>query len=263
MAPVYGYLICGGNWHDFDTPRLRLLELLAEHEDVRVIVGRDYRDIEGIAGCSFLVSYTCDLRPTPEEVENLARFVERGGRWFALHGTNAVFEMEAGAVRSPRILGRLMETLGSQFIAHPPVGRYRVDRVVDHPLVEGLESWETGDHEELYLCEFHGEVRPLMATTFSGSAPGFEEADWPEERTWPVMYLHPFGAGAVLYLTPGHRRGAYDMLVAPGGRAYGPAAERLMMPRYPRAELGSWEVPEYIELLRRGIRWAKGEMPLL
>ena len=28
MGRIDGYLVCGGNWHDFDYPRLRLLELL-------------------------------------------------------------------------------------------------------------------------------------------------------------------------------------------------------------------------------------------
>ena len=28
---------------------------------------------------------------------------------------------------------------------------------------------------------------------------------------------------------------------------------------YPKIERGSWEVPQYYELLRRGIRWGLGE----
>lgn len=260
MGRKNAYLVCGGNWHDFDYPRLRLLELLGEHEDVRTLVARDYRDIAGIEDSDFLVTYTCDLRPSEEEQQALHEFVASGKRWFALHGTNSVFEFEPGAVHTPRLLPTLMRTLGSQFIAHPPTGRYRVS-VCDpeHPLVAGLGEWETGDGEELYLCEFHGEVTPLLETRFGGDAPGFDEAAWPGEEARPVMYLHRVGAGEVLYLTPGHRRREHDMQLPPGGRAYGSAAARFTMPSFPRFEAGSWEVPQYVELLRRGLRWARGE----
>ena len=58
------------------------------------------------------------------------------------------------------------------------------------------------------------------------------------------MYLHPVGRGEVLYLTLGHCRGRYDM--------------RPVMDEYPVVERGAWEVPEFRELLRRGLRWAAG-----
>ena len=48
----------------------------------------------------------------------------------------------------------------------------------------------------------------------------------------------------MLYFTLGHARGRYDM--------------RPLMDDYPQVELGSWKVPAYTELLRRGIRWAAG-----
>ena len=56
------------------------------------------------------------------------------------------------------------------------------------------------------------------------------------------MYLHPVGAGSVLYLTLGHCRGHYDM--------------RPVMDYYPRVERGSWELPVFYDLVRRGLRWA-------
>jgi hypothetical protein len=33
-----------------------------------------------------------------------------------------------------------------------------------------------------------------------------------------------------------------------------------LMARYPRVERGSWELPVFTELLRRGLRWAKREL---
>src|SRR3979490_2875236 len=58
----------------------------------------------------------------------------------------------------------------------------------------------------------------------------------------PGMYLHPPAGGEVLYCTLGHCRGKYDM--------------RPMMGEYPTVERGSWKLPVYQELMRRGIRWA-------
>ena len=56
------------------------------------------------------------------------------------------------------------------------------------------------------------------------------------------MYLKTVGAGEVLYLTLGHARGHYDM--------------RPFADEYPNVERGSWNVPAFQELLRRGLRWA-------
>ena len=42
------YLVCGGDYHDFDFARLELLKLLAEHDHVRVKVANDYSDIAGM-----------------------------------------------------------------------------------------------------------------------------------------------------------------------------------------------------------------------
>jgi len=56
-----------------------------------------------------------------------------------------------------------------------------------------------------------------------------------------VYYLHQVGEGEVLYLNLGHCRGHYDM--------------RPLMDYYPQIERGSWEKPEYYELLRRGLRY--------
>ena len=45
---------------------------------------------------------------------------------------------------SPRIAPIMMETLGSQFIAHPPIEPYKVEvSQPNHPLVEGFEEFET------------------------------------------------------------------------------------------------------------------------
>jgi type 1 glutamine amidotransferase len=162
-----------------------------------------------------------------------------------------------------------MAMLGSQFLAHPPIAPYLVEvSEPSHPLVAGLDAFEADD--ELYLCEYYGDSHALLHTRYRGEAPGFVARFWPgavapgaeapgggtsaardEEGKFSerqlVMYLHPHGAGEVLYCTLGHCRGKYDM--------------RPMMAEYPTVERGSWKLPVYHELLRRGIRWAAG-LPL-
>jgi hypothetical protein len=86
------YLICNAKYHDTNFVRLELLKLLAEHEDIMVRVAEDYSDIKAINQAELLITYTCDLCPTPEQQEGLKQFMASGKRWFALHATNALIE---------------------------------------------------------------------------------------------------------------------------------------------------------------------------
>ena len=240
---VGGHLVCGGKYHDFGFAQASLLALLAEDGRLDVGVGVDYSDTEAILNSRFLVSYTCDVRPSEEQQSVLRAWVKGGGRWLALHGTNSALDFTKRGVDSPRCFPRFAHLLGSQFIAHPPIAPYLVEPVdKSHALVAGIEPFETTD--ELYLSEYHGELVPLLATRWGGEATGFVESDWSEEAEHLCAYLRPFGDGCVYYITLGHCRGHYDM--AP------------LMDYYPHIERGSWERPEFIELLRRGIAWAAG-----
>ena len=102
MARVDAYLVAGGKWHDINFARLELLKLLHEDDDIRVRVGEDYSNSEAIAAADFLVSYTCDVRPSEAEQDALARYVEGGHRWLALHGTNSALDFTPKGVDSPR-----------------------------------------------------------------------------------------------------------------------------------------------------------------
>ena len=236
-------LVAGGKYHDIDFARLELLKLLAEDERVRVRVFEDYSNMDAIRAARVLVTYTCDVTPGLPEQEALRAWVEGGGRWYALHGTNSILRFLAdGRVDSPRWAPHFMETLGSAFIAHPPILPYRVEVAQpEHPLVAGVEAFEATD--ELYLSEYYGELDVYLDTEFEGEATGFVEKDWPKARH-PVFYLKPIGAGAVLYLTLGHCRGHYDM-------------NSIGLDFYPNVERGSWGLPVYYDLLRRGLGWAK------
>jgi uncharacterized protein len=249
LGPVHGYLICGGRYHDMDYARLELLKLLGEHERLRVRVAEDYRDVDAIAAADFLVTYTCDVIPEGAQEGALHSFLRAGRRWLALHGTNSVLRYLKGRGWEAPPATSFMSMLGSQFLAHPPIAPYRVE-VSDrtHPLVAGIEPFDADD--ELYLCAYHGANQPLLHARYRGEAPGFVEKHWPRagaeqsgdvERQL-VLYLHAHAGGEVLYCTLGHCRGKYDM--------------RPMIAEYPQIERGSWKLPVYHELLRRGIRWA-------
>ncbi len=236
-------LIAGGKYHDIDFARLELLKLLAGDERVRVRVFEDYENLAAIEAADMLVSYTCDVTPSLPAQETLHRWVENGGRWYALHGTNSILRLlDSGLWDAPRWAPLHMHTLGSQFIAHPPITPYRVT-VADpsHPLVHGVEPFDTTD--ELYLMETHGKLRVLLHTQFAGQGTGFVEHDWEHADQHAVFYIHEVGRGAVLYLTLGHCRGHYDLQ---------PLAEW-----WPTVERCAWELPVFYTLLCRGLDWIK------
>ena len=248
---IDAYLVCAGKYHDFDFARLELLKLLAEDEHIRVQVGQHFGDLASITSADFLVTYTCDLRPSMEEQQVIRDWVTRGGRWLALHGTNCTLDPPTGAdgglYTAPRVLPVWADTLGSQFVSHPPIEPYVVSRspgAATDPLVAGIESFEAND--ELYLMEHHGDLIPLLETRWTGSTRGFAEADWPDDAPRLVLYRRPLGDGEVVYFTLGHCRSHWDMIYPPHNGA-----------RWPTVERGSWNVPEFVEILRRGVTWAK------
>ena len=235
-------LVAGGKYHDIDFARLELLKLLAEDMRVRVRVFEDYEHLAAIEAADMIVSYTCDVVPSLAAQECLRRWVEKGGRWLALHGTNAILRfLRGGRVDCPRWAPLHMDTLGSQFLAHPPIRPFRVE-VADpaHPLVEGVEPFETND--EIYLMETRDDLHVLLDTRFGGAAPEFVRDAWPEARH-PVLYIRTLGAGAVLYNTLGHCRGHYDL--------------QPLVDWWPSVDRCAWDLPVFMTLLRRGIAWAK------
>ena len=138
---IQAYLVAAGDFHDIDFARLELLKLLSEHENVRTTVASDYGDIEGINASDFLISYTCNLIPSEAEQAALKAYVESGKKWFALHGTNSILEFTDAGVACPETAPTFMETLGSQFMAHPPIQPFTVKTTApDHPLVKGLAN---------------------------------------------------------------------------------------------------------------------------
>jgi type 1 glutamine amidotransferase len=245
-------LVVGGRWHDFDFARRELLALLAEHDEFRVRCQADFEDTTWLEPghthrARILVSYTCDVRPSGRSQKVIREWVESGGRMVALHGTSSSLDQTPDGWAAPRDRPLWVDTLGSQFVAHPPIAPYVVENAApDHWLVAGVEPFEATD--ELYLNVYpdRSSLVPLLRTSYQGDARGFVEHDWNDtDAEHLVMYLRPLGEGAVLYNTLGHCRGHYDMVPL---KDYWPTTERC-----------AWELPVFHELLRRSLRWARGE----
>ncbi len=234
------HLIAAGKYHDIDFARLELLKLLAERPDIRTSVAADFSDGGLIEAADLLITYTCDLAPNAEQTAALRNFLEGGGRWLALHGTNSLLRfLEDGTVETPDDAPEFMELLGTRFAGHPPIGPYKVHvSQSDHPLTVGLRDFNVID--ELYLTHRTAEIDILLHTTFTGKCPEFGDTHWDEDRM-PVLYERRVGKGCVLYLTLGHCRGHYDL--------------QPLRPFYPHPERCAWNYPVFYELLRRGIRW--------
>ena len=241
------YLVVNAKYHDTNFARLELLKLLAENEDIHTRVADSFADTEGIAASKLLITYTCDLRPTEAQQDALAEFLQQGGRWVALHATNALLEfVDGGKVDTPDLAPKFMQLLGSRFIAHPANTTFRV-RVADrdHPLTQGIDDFDVDD-EEPYYCEPLGEQHVLLDASYNQPSAGYVRSDYGTDRdVHPQMYLHPWGEGQVLYLSLGHCAGKHDMK---------PLADIVPVVR------GSWDSPTYYELLRRSIRWGIGAL---
>ena len=239
------HLVAGGRFHDIDFARRELLALLAEHDHVRTTVSSDWEDSEELLSSEFIISYTCDVRPSKKAQHEIRSWLSQGGRLLALHGTNAALEFGGPrGVEAPRCFPDWADTLGSQFVAHPPIAPYLVEMSPgSHWLTAGIEPFEVDD--ELYLMEYpdRDSLEELIYTRWRGEAPSFAESDWqdgPEDHL--IQYLRPIDEGAVLYNTLGHCRGHWDM--------------QPISDWYPKVERCSWDLPQYYELLRRAIRWA-------
>jgi type 1 glutamine amidotransferase len=110
--------------------------------------------------------------------------------------------------------------VGGQWVAHPGgVIDYTVN-ITDHddPVTAGLDDFVM--HSEQYYMHVDPNVKVLATTTFSG-----EHDYWSEGCTMPVVWKKMYGRGRVFYSALGHV--AADM-----------------------------DVPEALEILKRGIRWS-------
>ena len=71
-------LIVGGDYHDLDYVRHRLLGYLLEVPNLRTRCFENFDDIEGICNSDYLITYTCNAVPKPEQVPHLRNFLISG-----------------------------------------------------------------------------------------------------------------------------------------------------------------------------------------
>jgi hypothetical protein len=109
---------------------------------------------------------------------------------------------------------------GGQWVAHPGgVIDYRVN-VTDHedPVTSGLSDFDM--HSEQYYMHVDPNMKVLATTTF-----GAKYAPWIDGCTMPVIWKKMYGKGRIFYTSLGH-------------------------------VMKDFEVPEALEILQRGIKWA-------
>ncbi len=233
-------LVAAGKYHDIDFARSELLQLLGQHSNIRTRVFEHYEDKQAIQQADLLISYTCDIVPSPPAQQTLHDWIEQGGRWLALHGTNSILRlMDDGLWHTPREAPVFMELLGSQFLSHPPIQPYTIENTAPHhPLTQGIASFETSD--ELYHLEVHEPIERLLEAECTAAGRGFAEGDDAPGRH-PVFYRKTHGSGELLYCTLGHCRGHFDM--------------RPLQDYWPTLDRGAWETPEYRTIIDRSLNW--------
>ena len=242
-------LIVAAEYHDGDYVRRVLLNLLSEDERIVTTCTNDFHDTDELAAADLLLTYTSNVFPDEEQRATLRGFLERGGRWFAIHGSAAFTcfrppEVDIGAIRLPGLTDTpdrepaYMDLLGARFVSHLAQQSIEIHPVSDHPLVADLPAFSVVD--EPYILELRGECEVLLQSHFTGEAPGYVSGPWLDDVPRPQMLLRREGLGAVLYLAPGHCCGRYDLV---------PFIAEVPVQR------GPWENPTYREILRRAIRW--------
>jgi type 1 glutamine amidotransferase len=254
------HLIAGGYppgsaaGHDHDHARLRLLALLAE-QDVPASVANDFADIEKWLPVSrMLITYVAGPYPDAAQSAAIERWVQAGGRWLGLHGTSGGRAARVEGVRQRRTVKTEHHALlGSMFLTHPPLCRFRVDvSDRDHPLTQGVgSSFEVEDEPYFIELQDPRSTRILLTADYgpAGVSPvvgplyGSDTSLQPDGRTRVLGYTRQVGRGAVTYFAFGHCHN-------PAAREGRPPTDGL-----PATFRGSWENGAFTTLLRNAIAW--------
>ncbi len=259
-TPARAHLITGGfppgsaAGHDHDHARLRLLTLLAE-QDVPASIGNDFSDVEKWLPVSkMLITYVAGPYPDAAQCRAIRQWLEAGGHWLGLHGTSGGRAERVEGVRQRRtVKSEHHSLLGSYFLTHPPLCKFRVD-VSENPLTRGLgASFDVED--EPYFIELQdpattrilltadygpGAVSPTIGTLYPSDTSLRSDG-----KTRVLGYTKDVGKGGVTYFALGHCH-------SPASRAGRPADPTDTTPQVFR---GPWETSAFVTLLRNAIAW--------
>ena len=242
--------------HDHDHARLRLLALLAERE-VPASVGNDFADIEKWLPVSrMLITYVAGPYPDATQSAAMQAWVEAGGRWLALHGTSGGRAARVEGVRQRRTVKTEHHALlGSFFLTHPPICRFRVDvSDVDHPLTQGVGRFFDVEDEPYFIELQHPHSTRILLTAQYGAAAvspivdklyGSDTSLQRDGKTRVIGYTREIGKGGVTYFALGHCHNPPSR----AGRAIDPANPE------PPIFRGAWETDGFTALLRNAIVW--------
>jgi len=258
--PARAHLITGGfppgsaAGHDHDYARLWLLTLLAE-QNVPASVGNDFSDVEKWLPVSqMLITYVAGPYPDAAQCRAIRPWLEAGGHWLGLHGASGGRAERVEGVRGRRSFNAdHRDLLGSRFLTHPPLCKFRVD-VAEHPLTKGLgASFEIED--EPYFIELRdpGATRILLTADYGPAAVsqtvgplyGTDTSLLSDGKTRVLGYTKDIGKGGVAYFAFGHCH-------SPESRAGRPADPSDTTPAIFR---GPWETAAFETLLRNAITW--------
>lgn len=243
-------LIVGGENHDTNRVRTALLDLLGENDVLRIRCSPDFGDGSALDETDFLLTYTNNVIPEGAALAALERFLDRGGRWLAIHGASALTRFKPPAVNiggiqlpgltdTPDLAPDYMRLLGVRFVSHLAQQPYMITPgPAAHPVTEGIAPFEVVD--EPYILELLGDCEVLLEARYTGEAPGYVEGPWLVDEPRPQLLLHRHGLGEVMYLAPGHACGRFDLR---------PFIDELPV------QPGPWISADYVTLIRRLLIW--------
>lgn len=217
--PRRAHLIAGGfppgapAGHDHDYARLRLLGLLAEQE-VPASVANDFADVEKWLPVSqLLITYVAGPYPDAAQSRAIQGWLETGGHWLGLHGTSGGRAERVEGLRQRRtVKTEHHAVLGSFFLTHPPLCKFRVD-VTEHPVTQGVgPSFDVEDEPYFIELQDPASTRILMTADYGqaavspivGSLYGSDTSLQADGKTRVLGYTRPVGNGAVTYFALGH-----------------------------------------------------------
>lgn len=242
--------------HDHDYARLQLLSFLAER-DVQATVANDFADVEKwLPTARLLITYVAGPYPDAAQCRAIEAWLDGGGRWLALHGTSGGRAQRVEGVRQRRTVKTEHHALlGSFFLTHPPLCRFRVDvRDTDHPLTKGLgASFEIEDEPYFIELQHPSTTRVLLTAQYGERAVsesvrplyGTDTSLLTDGKTRVLGYTRDIGNGAVAYFAFGHCHNPVSRAGRPS-EAPGTGATTFR---------GPWETDAFKTLLRNAIVW--------